>query len=208
MKASKRFERSNALKRNPRTGAFTLPEVMVTAAVSLLVLSGLIATYLFGLRLLEFTKPKLSASDDARSIVGVLANEVRSASLIRIGQGSRTTFVEIPVGARQEGNAIQIYPTTDLAVFVRYYHDPADRTLVRLPADSDSPRIVANCITNTLVFSSENFSGQVITNNQNNRVIGLLLQFYQIQFPAVQIGPGQFYDFYQLRSKFTRRKIL
>ncbi len=208
MKVRNRFERFDAPMRIQRQGAFTLPEVMVTAAVSLLVMTGLITTYLFGLRLLEFTKPKLSASDEARSIVGVMANEVRSAHLIRIGQGGRTAFSEIPVGVRQEGNAIQIYRTTNLADFVRYYHNPTDRTLMRLAGGSASPRIVANCVSNTLVFSAEDFSGQVITNNQNNRVIGLLLQFYQIQYPAVKIGPGEFYDFYQLRSKFTRRKIL
>ena len=47
----------------------------------------------------------------------------------------------------------------------------------------------------------------VLTNNENNRVIGLTLQFYQIQYPVIRIGPGELYDFYQLRTKITRRTL-
>jgi hypothetical protein len=67
--------------------------------------------------------------------------------------------------------------------------------------------VVANAITNSMVFTSEDFSGTVISNNLNNRVIGLSLQFYQLQYPKVTIGPGSYYDFYQLRTKITRRAL-
>lgn len=187
--------------------AFTLPEVMVTAALSMLILGGLITSYLFGLHLFAFTKPKLRASDDARIFIGDIVNELRSAHLIRVGQGGQTTFNEVPFGARQEGNAVQIYPTTNLAEFVRYYHDPDDQALKRLESSTGVPRIIASSVTNHLVFSSEDASGQVLTNNQNNRVIGLALEFYQIQYPVMKIGPDEFYDFYQVRTKVTRRTL-
>ncbi|MHC1767772.1 MAG: PilW family protein [Verrucomicrobiia bacterium] len=190
-----------------RQRGFSLPEVMVTATLSMLIVGGLMTSYLFGLHLFAFTKPKLRASDDARVFIGDIVNELRSAHLIRVGQGGRTTFNEVPFGARQEGNAVQIYPTTNLTEFVRYYHDPDDQALKRLESSIGVPRIIASSVTNHLVFSSEDASGQVLTNNQNNRVIGLALQFHQIQYPIMKIGPDEFYDYYQVRTKVTRRTL-
>jgi hypothetical protein len=58
-----------------------------------------------------------------------------------------------------------------------------------------------------MVFTSEDFAGNVLNNNLNNRVIGVTLQFYQLEAPPVLIGPGSLYDFYQLRTKITRRAL-
>ena len=54
----------------------------------------------------------------------------------------------------------------------------------------------------------EDFAGNILTNNQNNRIIGLKLEFYQIQYPKMPVGPGQYYDYYQLHTRITRRTIL
>ena len=75
--------------------AFTITELLVTLMVTMLVMAGLISAYLFGLRLYEFTKPKLSASDHARKTVGRLIGELRSADRIRVGQGSLSAFTEV-----------------------------------------------------------------------------------------------------------------
>jgi hypothetical protein len=189
------------------TGAFTLPEVMVTTAVTALVLSGLITCYLFGLRLFEFTKPKLCASDSARSLIGKVADELRAANLIRIGQGSLSSFTEIAPGALQQGNAIQIYASTNTNYYARYYWDAADNKLKRTTNGATYTEIMANAVSNQWVFTSEDYSGNILTNNQNNRVIGITLQFYQIQYPVMDIGPGQYYDSYQVRTRITRRKL-
>jgi hypothetical protein len=66
---------------------------------------------------------------------------------------------------------------------------------------------VANSISNNLVFSAEDYSGSILTNNENNRVIGVTLAFFQLQYPSIPIGPGSIYDFYQLRTKITRRTV-
>jgi hypothetical protein len=47
----------------------------------------------------------------------------------------------------------------------------------------------------------------VLTNNFNNRVIGVTLEFFQLQNPTVPIGPGSVFDYYRLRTKITRRAI-
>ena len=67
--------------------------------------------------------------------------------------------------------------------------------------------VVAEYITNSVVFTLEDFRGTNLTSSQNNRVIGLKMQFYQIQFPVTMIGPGNYYDYYQLQTKITRRTL-
>ena len=74
--------------------------------------------------------------------------------------------------------------------------------------DASTAKIfVADFITNNIVFTSEDCFGNVLTNNQNNRVISLKLQFYQVQYPITRIGPGNYYDYYQLTTKLTRRVL-
>lgn len=187
--------------------AFTLPEVIVTMAVSMLVMAGLITTYIFGLKLFEFCKPKLCASDNARMAFDKLSAEIRSAQLIRVGQGNLTSFTEVSLGSLQQGNAIQVYGSTDTNSFSRYYWDSTDQTVKRITNGGSYTENIAHCVTNQLVFTSEDYSGNILTNNLNNRVIGLTLQFYQIEYPVVQIGAGQFYDYYQVHAKLTRRNL-
>ena len=187
--------------------AFTLPEFTVTMAVVLLVMTAVLSCHLFGMRLFEISKAKLGASGEARAAISKLISEVRSAKLLRIGDGSLTNFQEVPVDTLQSGSAIQIYPTTETNNFVRYYWDSLQRKLKRTTNGATFVSVVANSISNQLVFTAEDYRGTVLTNNENNRVIGLTLQFYQLQFPTVEIGPGGLYDFYQLRTKITRRTL-
>jgi prepilin-type N-terminal cleavage/methylation domain-containing protein len=188
-------------------GAFTLPELMVATVVTSLLLSGLITTFVFGLRLFEFVKPKLAASDNARSLIAKVADELRSANRIQIGQGDSSSFTEVAPGALQQGNAIQLYAGTNSSSFVRYYVDATDAKLKRTVNGGINPEVMASSVSNQWVFTSEDYAGNVLTNNQNNRVIGIMLQFYQIEYPIVSIGPGQFYDSYQVRTRITRRTL-
>jgi prepilin-type N-terminal cleavage/methylation domain-containing protein len=196
---------SRAGRRAP--GGFTLTELMVSMAVVVTVVSGVVAAQLYGLRMFEIVKPKLSASDEARSAMGHLAQEVRSAFIIRIGQGDEESFTEVAPNTRQIGSAIQIYPSTNMSSWIRYYWDASDRKVRRTLNGSQGVAVIANSVSNSLVFASEDFSGTVLTNNQNNRVISMTLQFYQIQYPAIAIGPGSMFDFYQLKTKVTRRTL-
>jgi|SRR5947209_2752526 len=191
----------------PSGGGFTLVEIMVSMGIFLFVLSGIITSYMYGLRMYEIAKPKLSASDDAREAISKLVDEVRNAKLVRIGTGDLNSFTEIPVNAPQVGSAIQIYATTDTNSFVRYFWDSSQLKLKRVQSGAVTFSVMAMAVTNQQVFSSEDFSGMIHTNNMNNRVIGLTLQFNQIQYPVMPVGPGNYYDFYQLRTKITRRVL-
>jgi prepilin-type N-terminal cleavage/methylation domain-containing protein len=186
---------------------FTLTELMVTMSILLMVLAGALTAHLFGAHLFQLTKSKLGANQEARQAISMLIEEIRTGKLVKIGDGDLSRFTEVSPNSAQIGSAIQVYPTTDTNSFIRYFWDGTDKQLKRTTNGATAVSIVANSITNQLVFTAEDFRGTILTNNQNNRVIGLTLQFYQIQYPIVMIGPGQYYDFYQLRTKITRRAL-
>lgn len=187
--------------------AFTLVELMVTMALFMVVIGGVIYSHITGLKMYELTKAKLGANDQTRTALGLLVGEVRSAKIIRIGDVSGSTFTEVADGSPQQGTALEIYPTTDTNTYTRYYLDAGDKKLKRVTSSSSTPDMVAENITNTVVFTSENYAGTVLTESQNNRVLGVTLQFYQIQYPVVGIGEGQYFDFYQLTTRITRRAL-
>lgn len=186
---------------------YTITELMVTMAIVLLVMGAVLSAHVFGLRLFEITKAKLGASDEARAAISTMISEIRSAKIIRIGNGTLSTFAEAGVNSLQKGSAVQIYADINTNSFVRYFWDAADRKLKRTTNSASYVSVVANSISNNLVFTAEDYNGNILTNNENNRVIGLTLQFYQLQYPAVSIGAGGYYDFYQLRTKITRRTL-
>jgi len=185
--------------------AFTLPEVMVTMVIILLVFAAVISCHLIGLRLFELTKAKLGASDDARRAIGLLVSEIRSAKSVRVGSGNLDDFKEAGVNTPHVGNAMEVYPSTNTNFWVRYYLDPADQKLKRATNGASTATVIASSISNQVVFSAEDFSGKPLMNNSQDYVIGLNLQFYQLQYPAVAIGPGKFYDYYQLQTRVTPR---
>lgn len=181
---------------------------MVASALFSIVILGTVSANIFGLRMYQITKAKLGASDEAREAVSRLVNEIRSAKIVRVGNGSISAFTNIPMGDVQAGNAIQIYPTTNTtSPFIRYFWDATDMRFKRTTDGSSSSIIVANFISNQVVFRAEDHMGNVLTNFQNNRVINLKLEFFQIQYPIVNIGPGGLFDYYKLETRITRRAL-
>jgi len=207
MKTKTELDPAQARRRATRSLAFTLTEIMVSMTIFIMVISGVVTCHMFGVRMYEITKAKLSASEDARRGLTLLYEEIRSGKIIRIGTGDDASFARITNGLPQIGNAVQIYPTTNQNYHIRYFWDAEDRRLKRKPSDSVSVAVIANFVSNNLVFSAEDFSGNVLTSYDNNRVIGLMLQFYQVQYPVAPIGPGGVFDYYQLRTKITRRAL-
>ena len=187
--------------------AFTLSELMVSSSILLLVIAGVLSAHLFGQRMFSLTQAKLSASDDSRVAISRLVGEIRSAKSLKVGSGNLAAFTEVALSNLQQGSALQVYLSTNTNAFVRYYWDSTDQKLKRTTNGATSGEIIAHSLTNSLVFTSEDFNGTILTNNQNNRVIGITMQFYQMQYPVIHIGPGYYYDFYQLRAKITRRAL-
>ena len=187
--------------------AFTLAEIQVSMAVIMLVIGGVISSHVFGLKLNEATRAKVSASDAARNAIARLVTDVRSAKIIQVGSGTFAAFTPVADGSIQRGSAIRIYPTTNTSSYTVYYRDSTDSCLKRAETAATTPRKVAEFLTNTVLFTSENFGGTVLTDNENNRVIGVDLQFYQIRYPITTVGPGGYFDYYQVKTKITRRAL-
>ena len=91
--------------------AMTLVEVMVASAIMVIVLASFLAMHIFALRYNATVQMKLKACNQARNAVNQVAKDIRSAGLVRIGNGNALSFAEIGLGSRQQGNAIQIYPS-------------------------------------------------------------------------------------------------
>jgi prepilin-type N-terminal cleavage/methylation domain-containing protein len=174
--------------------AMTLVEVMVTTAIFSILMLGIIASSIFGLKMYGVTQAKLGASDDARKALGKMTDEIHSAW-------------KVATGSNQIGSAIQIYPSANTNDWVRYYYDSATSLLKRTEDGTNAASVMAHSIATNTIFSVEDYTGTVLTNNYNNRVIGLNLQIKQFQYPVTVIGAGYYFDFYQLRTKITRRKL-
>ncbi len=190
-----------------RTAAFTFVEMMVASALTVFVITGIVYSYVFGMRMYELSRAKMGCTDDARRAINKMVDEIRSATVIRVGDGKLNSFDEVPNGQPQQGNSIMIFPTKNTNDWIRYYHHKGTQQLRRTEDGVNSFVVLANQVTNTLVFSSEEFLGTILTNNFNNRVIGVRLEFASIQYPMMSIGPSNYFDYYQLRTKITRRKL-
>jgi hypothetical protein len=155
----------------------------------------------------NITSTRLSASDNARRVLNHVRDDVRSGKLLYVGNGSSTGFTHIALNSLHRGNALQIYPTTDTNVFIRYYLDTATQSLKRTTSGSSQVEVLAPHLTNQIAFVAEDFAGHTLTNDQNNRVIKMVLEFYQWEFPVARVGGGAFYDYYHLQTRITRRTI-
>ena len=113
------FRSSRPCVPNRASAAFTFTEMMVSMAVLMLVLGGVLASHLFGARLFQLTKAKLGANQEARHAVSLLMDEIRTAKLVKIGSGTLSNFSEVALNSRQLGSTIQIYTRTNTFNYIR-----------------------------------------------------------------------------------------
>lgn len=190
-----------------RASGMTLPEVMVTCTIFGLALAGFLTMHLFCMRYNLMVRMKLEAVNEARNTLNRVATDIRTAGRVRIGSGDAATFTEVPFGRRQEGNAVEIYPDkANTNNFIRYFCDTDDDLLKRYNNDGTEV-VMARSVTNQLVFTAEDGLGRVLSNNFNNRVVGVTLQFMQDNDAGAAAGNGFLYDYYQIRTKVTRRAL-
>jgi hypothetical protein len=164
-----------------------------------LVILGVLTTHIFGLKLAKVNQSKLVATQDAREALNRVRDDVRSGKIVYVGNGNETSFTHIPANSPQQGNSLLIHQNLNTNRFIHYFLDTSDDTLKRRTSDGQVV-VVANYITNLIPFRAEDHLGRVLTNDQNNRVIRMNLEFYQWEFPEE-------YDYYGLQTKVTRRAI-
>jgi prepilin-type N-terminal cleavage/methylation domain-containing protein len=181
---------------------FTLVELLIAITVFMLLLAGIVAANLFGLRMFQVNQTKLNATEWSRNTFGKITDEIHSCSAVSVGNMTTNgVFVGLLDGEPQQGTAIEIQ-TTNSASLIYYFFNSSDDTFRRTeftPHIITNTFILADSITNAIIFSALDFSGQVRTNNQNNRVIHVTLDFYQ---PESYMQNAYYY---QLETSVTRR---
>lgn len=185
--------------------AMTLVEMMITMMIFGFVTVGLLQFHLFGLRQDQLVQSKLGASDQSRGAFGKLTSEIRSAKILRVGDGSDSAFTPIPFGTNQQGTALQISFTTDTNSYVRYCFETNSSELRRYQSGITGYTRIAQFLTNTMFFRAEDHLGNTLVDGTSSYTIRTMMQFYQFQYPLTRVGPGYLYDYYKLEFKATRR---
>ena len=181
-----------------------MTEIIVAMTVFLFMVAGILAAHLFGLRMFQVNQTKLTTTEWSRNTFGKITDEVHAANSITILNGDTNgNFTGLLDGEPQQGSGLQIFPTTNTDIYTLYFLNASDMTFRRtIHAPSGSNTLtLADSITNTVIFTAQDLSGNVLTNNANNRVIHLTLDFYQ---------PGSFMRgpyYYQLETSMKQRVV-
>ena len=182
-----------------RIAGFTLPEALIATSVFSLLVLGIVAANLFGLRWYQIGQTKLTATTSAREVIGKMSDELRNCDNAIVGNVSNGLFLAHVSGEAQTGNGLMIYATTNTNSYVLYYLNYTNRTFIRYTTDLATNKIVARSVTNSVIFTAQDYKGIVLTNDQNNRVIRCSLQFYS----ATPQSPVA--DYYQLQTAIAPR---
>jgi prepilin-type N-terminal cleavage/methylation domain-containing protein len=187
--------------------AMTLVEIMVSTAIFGMVVTAFVVLQMFALRQNQLVESKLGASDQSRTMLQKMGMEIRSAKKWEVGNvnSSGTTFSEIADGQPQRGTAIRIMATANTNNFVQYYFLTNSRVLMRSLSGVTGADVVAQELTNTMVFQAEDYRGTVQTAGTGlwRNCIRVILEFAQYQYPLTRVGPGYLYDYYKMEFRIS-----
>lgn len=191
--------------------AFTLTELMVACTIFTMVIGGVVYAHITGLKMFEWVRVKVGASDDARKTLSLLVDEVRSSQDWQVGEGGSTTFVTVPDGDEQEGNAVKVlrpdwHATQNSNSFIIYYLDYDTSNLMRREG-TRSPTVVAQSLTNDVVFTATDYRGVTVTEKDATQVLSVNMEFFQIRFPIVEVGTNKQFDYYRMSTRISRRSM-
>jgi prepilin-type N-terminal cleavage/methylation domain-containing protein len=187
-----------------RASAFTLPELMIAMTVFLILMAGVVTANIFGLKMFQITMTKLTATAGVRKAMGKMTDEIRTCKNTLVGDVSNGVFVAHINGETQSGTGLLIYPTTNTAAYTVYFVNPADQSFRRAVVgggvfSNAVTTVLAGQVTNSVVFSAQDYLGNVLTNSQNNQVIHVRLNVFRAR------RFGTIADHYLLETSVTRR---
>jgi prepilin-type N-terminal cleavage/methylation domain-containing protein len=206
---------------------FTLVEMIVSITVFSLVILATIAMQIYAARVYTLSATTLNSTEQARVTMNDIRDRVREARVVYVGNYTTSSgFSQTTNGFAQQGNALAMYPTTSTNTFTLVYlqtPNGSDFTTLSIEGVGVSTNAlilltytngtlsvsndIADFITNQVVFDAENFEGIVLSNNENNYLIRMKLDFAQFAAPIANTGTNQYnaYDYYQLNTVVTRR---
>ena len=198
--------------------AFTLVEMIFSLSIFSLVALALVTVNLLGLRENQLIESKCGASDSSRRALSKLPEDIHSAKMWKVGNVSApfNNFTAIADNTAQNGNALQLFQTTNNSAYVLYYFDLTDAAnsngkLCRYTSANSTPTCLAsnlvNWLTNGYSFVAEDYTGTVATNEGTSRaykcMIHAKLQFARFQYPLTPVGTNGLYDYYKMEFKAT-----
>ena len=216
-----KYIQNRSHRRNGR--GFTLAEMVITVGVFLFIFTGVwIAVQIFGLRIYTLAATKLVATAGGRQAMNQIRDQIREGKVIYVGScssASYSSFQLITNTQPQQGNALIIYPTTNMNSCTIFYLDTSTGTnrLVQFNATYSGAtwkntytNTLAKYITNQIVFDARNFQNTIVSNYavlDNRDLIEVTMQFSQWEFPVAVVGGVGLnaYDYYQLRTRVFRR---
>lgn len=215
----KKIKEAKSLSPSRHSAGFTLVEMMMVVGIFLFIFVGvMVAVQLFGLRIYTMEATKLLATQNARNALSQMRDGIRAAKIVYVGTCtniSTSSFETIAVTNVQEGNALIVYPTTNTDTYTVYYLDTSTSTnnLMQFNVTDGAltfTNLLANFITNAIIFDAENYQGVIATNYtslDNREIIKVTLQFSQWEYPIAFVGGHDFnaFDYYQLRTRIFRR---
>jgi Tfp pilus assembly protein PilW len=207
-----------------RRAGMTIVEMLVAMTAFLFLIAAVVSLQLFAVRIFQLSATKLTATEDGRKTINFIREQVREAKSIYIGTYSGTNGTPgaftAAYNTNQIGSALLIFPTTNLTYGVIFYQDSTASNLCSVSITNATTDVYGDSsgtitgyatnalfVNNNLVFQAEDFQGNVLQNNSNNRIIHVTLQFSELEYPVAGIGAGAMYDYYQLHTRATRRTI-
>ncbi|HEX7653032.1 MAG TPA: hypothetical protein VF607_05965 [Verrucomicrobiae bacterium] len=194
--------------------AHTLIEAIFTSAILVVIVMALMSAHLIGLREQQWVESKAGSSDTSRRVLNQLPVDIRSAKMWFIGSMSGTNFNIITNNS--QGTALELCETTNGSTAIIYYFDlsnasNSDAHLLRGVNTNWAPVVVASNLVNWLgngyTFNVEDYNGSPATNDVGSssykRIIHMMLQFCQFQYPLTPVGTNGLYDYYKLEFKVT-----
>lgn len=203
----------DARRRSGERG-FTITELTIASAIFMLVVAGVVASNIFGLRMMELTEPKQQAARRAQELINTLTDDISTAWLVEVGTYGGVQFDPISRGTVKRGNALRVVPYADAAedpeTHIIYYKDPVSSELVRRVGTGVNETVVAWGITNDEVFSGEYLdvaSGQWVPldTNRNRMLIRIVLDFSELERTGTPVGTEFTYKSYQFETRLTWR---
>ncbi|MCL4180838.1 MAG: hypothetical protein KJ072_24210 [Verrucomicrobia bacterium] len=179
--------------------------MMIATSIFMLVVAGVIASNLFGLRMIELTEPKQQAAQRARELVNLLSDDIGTGWLVEVGNEDAGGFVPVPLGESKRGNALRIYYNSDTNDFVTYFQDTVSGELLRYSSLAPEAALVARGVINPLVFTGEDAAANVLTNHRTAMVIGVQLQFSELERTGTPVGPDHTYKSYEFQTRLSWR---
>lgn len=188
-----------AFGRRRRRGeaGFTLAEVMVASAIFTIIMGSIIALNLFSARVTSGIGRLLELSAQS-NVLNLMVNDIKSSQQSSVQNYDGTAFTAIPLGQPQQGNALSVSIQNGTNTQQVYYYVNSAGQLYRWDASANITRKYLTDITNTVAFSSQTYSGSVISNQIARTLI-------DINLLVVDSNPRDFRQTLTLRASAEKR---